>query len=145
MAFLFSVSKTCSVTQVITVQQLSQVFHPQTCIVCNSHQEEWEFVLRLHGIQDQSALRGTTGKMCPQELLSHLVTVSEIRCVGCGFTVQSVKHEKSFFCLAASLQWNFCKFISSLFISIEISVFFSNKPSLAQLLQMVAALFSNLG
>lgn len=86
-------------------------------------------------------------KRAPKSYSRILVTVSEIRCVGCGFTVQSVKHEKSFFCLAASLQWNFCKFISSLFISIEISVFFfsKNKPSLAQLLQMVAALFSNLG
>lgn len=84
-------------------------------------------------------------KRAPKSYSHILVTVSEIRCVGCGFTVQSVKHEKSFFCLAASLHWNFCKFISSLFISIEISVFFSNKPSLAQLLQMVAALFSNLG
>lgn len=83
-------------------------------------------------------------KRAPKSYSHILVTVSEIRCVGCGFTVQSVKHEKSFFCLAASLQWNFCKFISSLSIEIQCS-FPKNKPSLAQLLQMVAALFSNLG
>lgn len=69
--FIFSIINMLSHTSDHSAAVFTSLFHPQNCTVCYSHQEEWDFTSRLNGIQDQNALRGRAGKMCPEGLLSH--------------------------------------------------------------------------